>query len=49
VLYSGPAPGFAGLWQINAVLAGDTPAVEANLEVFYDLNLVSNPLPITVE
>jgi uncharacterized protein (TIGR03437 family) len=48
-LYSGPAPGFTGLWQINAVLAGDTPAGDANLEVFYDLNLVSNPLPITVE
>lgn len=49
VLFSGLAPGFAGLWQINVRLAADAPLGEQDLVVQFAANLPSNTLRIPVE
>jgi uncharacterized protein (TIGR03437 family) len=49
VAFSGLAPGYAGLWQINAQISQDTFAGEVDLVVLFDTNLVSNALKVTVE
>jgi uncharacterized protein (TIGR03437 family) len=50
VTYSGLAPGFVGLWQINAQVAADTQILpNQDLVVMFDTNLPSNPLKVSVE
>ena len=49
VSFSGLAPGYSGLWQINAQVPQDAPSGDVGLVVLYDLNLVSNVLSLTVE
>lgn len=49
VLYSGPAPGIPGLWQINAQVPGD-PTVAGQVPVFVSaLGLVSNGTTVWVQ
>ena len=47
---SGLAPGFVGVWQINAQIPADQ-TIGSNVEtvVLLDTNLVSNPVKIAVE
>jgi uncharacterized protein (TIGR03437 family) len=49
VTFSGMAPGFPGLWQINAQVAADAPTGETDLTAWFSPNLVSNALKVTVE
>ena len=50
VTFSGLAPGWVGLWQINAQVASDTgTGADVDLVVLYDVNLVSNAVKLTVE
>ena len=49
ILYSGLAPGFAGLWQINAQISQDTLSGPLDLVVLFDSNLVSNAVPIAID
>ena len=49
VLYSGPAPGFPGLWQINAKVPDD-PAISGQVPVFASaLGMVSNGVTVFVQ
>jgi uncharacterized protein (TIGR03437 family) len=49
VVYSGPAPGFAGLWQLNARVPDD-PTVQGEVPVFVSVGgLVSNGVTLWVE
>jgi uncharacterized protein (TIGR03437 family) len=47
VQFSGLAPGFAGLWQINVPLPADAPT-GVDMEFTVVLGPVSNKLPVTV-
>ena len=49
VTYSGMAPGYPGLWQINVQAPADAAVGEADLVVWFDANLPSNGLKIVVE
>lgn len=50
VTFSGLTPGYVGLWQINAEISQDAPIGPGiDLVVLFDINLVSNPVKITVE
>jgi uncharacterized protein (TIGR03437 family) len=49
VTFSGLAPGYAGLWQVNVQVPSETPAGEAVLQVLFEQNLVSNSVRLTVE
>ncbi len=46
--FSGLAPGFAGLWQINAVIPPDAP-VGNNVQVAVIQGLVSNEIGMTIQ
>jgi uncharacterized protein (TIGR03437 family) len=47
--YSGLAPGYPGLWQINVQVPADMPIGQTDATVGFDANLPANPLKITVE
>jgi uncharacterized protein (TIGR03437 family) len=48
ILYSGPAPPYSGLWQINARIPEDT-AIEKQIPVFVSLDgRVSNAVTVFV-
>ena len=50
VSFSGLAPGYIGLWQINAQVSQDAPLGSNNdLFVLFDTNLISNAINIAVE
>ncbi len=49
VPFSGLAPGFVGLWQINVDIPADFPAGPTEIVVLYDSSLVSNALSIAVD
>jgi len=49
VTFSGLAPGYPGVWQINARIASDAPVGTVDLVVLYESNLPSNALKIAVE
>ena len=46
--FSGLAPGFSGLWQINAVIPSEAPT-GANVSVAVIHGLVSNEIPIAIQ
>jgi uncharacterized protein (TIGR03437 family) len=48
VLFSGLAPGFAGVWQINAVVPQDAPA-DPRVPLVVVQGLVSNTLPVSIQ
>ena len=49
VLYSGPAPGYPGLWQINAQIPND-PSVSGQIPLFAGaLGMVSNGVTVWVQ
>ena len=50
VTFSGLAPGFVGLWQINALIPDDFQGgVNLPVEVLFESNVVSNAIRITLE
>jgi uncharacterized protein (TIGR03437 family) len=50
VAFTGLAPGFAGLWQINVQVPSETPVGnDVVVQVLFEQNLVSNSLKIAVE
>lgn len=48
VLFSGLAPGFAGVWQINALIPQDAPA-DPKVPLVVVQGLVSNTLPVAIQ
>jgi uncharacterized protein (TIGR03437 family) len=48
VLFSGLAPGWVGLWQINVAVPPDAP-VGGAVPLIVNQGITSNALPITVE
>jgi uncharacterized protein (TIGR03437 family) len=50
VTFSGLAPGFPSLWQINVRIPDDLPAgADQDLIVFFDSNLPSNAVKLTID
>jgi uncharacterized protein (TIGR03437 family) len=49
VTFSGLAPGYPGLWQINAEIPADAPVGSVDLVVSYSPNLQSRAVTVMIE